>query len=205
MWDLPPVDPAFEISVASRGMSKGIAQTDGVQVLPKASLKLGDVQVGAQWKNVTSPVADGEAALFVNVGRQVAGFQVGGGIAYKFQTNVKEPTDDTSWEFSANASRKFGRISGRMSAVYSPDDLGGGRRSLYLDGGPTFDIDKATKLSANLGHRSRVNGVDYTSFNAGVTRSFKALSLDLRYYDTNRGEAGENYGERVVLLGRLSF
>ena len=33
MFDLPPPDPGIEFVVASRGMSKGIAQTDGPQAL----------------------------------------------------------------------------------------------------------------------------------------------------------------------------
>ena len=29
-------------------------------------MQLGPIQIGGQWKNVSSPVADGEAAAFVN-------------------------------------------------------------------------------------------------------------------------------------------
>jgi len=119
---------------------------------------------------------------------------------------VKGETDDDSFEFTTSASRKFGRLSMKVSAVYSPDDLGTARRSLYLEGGPSFDIDKTTRLSANIGHRSRVAGVDYTSFNAGVSKTlFKKLTVDLRYYDTARGELGETYGNRVVLSGKLAL
>ena len=65
-FDLPPPDPAAEIFVSSHGMSKGIGQSDGPQIIPKASLRLGAVQFGAQWKNVTSTSANGEGALFAN-------------------------------------------------------------------------------------------------------------------------------------------
>ena len=206
MWDIPPPDPGFEIVVSSRGMSKGIAQTDGTQIIPKAYVGFGNIQIGGQWKNVSSPVADGEAAAFANYAPKLGGFQLTLGAAYKFQTKVKGDTDDDSFEFTAAAARKMGRISVRISAVYSPDDLGSARRSLYVEGGPSFDLDKATRLSANLGHRSRENGVDYTSFNAGISRTlFGKLSLDLRYYDTSRGELGEIFGNRFVLSGRLTF
>lgn len=206
MWDLPPPDPGFEIVVASRGMSKGIAQTDGVQVIPKAFLQLGPVQVGGQWKNVSSPVADGEAAAFVNYAPKLGAFQLTLGAAYKFQTNVTGNPDDDSFEFTGAVSRKFGKVGLRAGAVYSPDDLGGARRSLYLEGGPSLDIRKTTRLSANIGRRSRRGGADYTSFNVGFSETLvKKLTVDLRYYDTAQSELGEVYRGRVVVSARLGL
>ncbi len=35
MFDLPPPEPGIEIVVASRGMSKGVAQTEGPQLVVK--------------------------------------------------------------------------------------------------------------------------------------------------------------------------
>ena len=206
MWDLPPPDPGIEFVIASRGMSKGIAQTDGVQVVPKAFVQLGQVQTGGQWKNVSSPVADGEAAAFVNYAPKLGPYQLSFGAAYKFQTNVQGKTDDDSFEFTASGTRKFGKVTWRLSAIYSPDDLGGARRSFYFEGGPSYAIDNTTRLSANLGHRSRVNGADYTAFNAGISKTFfDKLTADLRYYDSARGELGEAYGNRVVVSARLAL
>jgi uncharacterized protein (TIGR02001 family) len=206
MWDLPPPDPGFEIVVASRGMSKGIAQTDGIQVIAKPFVQLGQFQIGGQWKNVTSPVADGEAAAFINFLPKLGAYQLTFGAAYKFQTNVEGDTDDDSFEFTAAVARKFSKIGLRVSAIYSPDDLGAARRSVYFEGGPSFDIDTTTRLSANVGHRSRVEGVDYTSFNAGISKTFfKKMTVDLRYYDSDRSNLGEIYDGRVVLSGRLGL
>lgn len=206
MWDLPPPDPGFEITVASRGMSKGIAQTVGVQAIPKAFVQLGQVQLGGQWKNVSSPAADGEAAAFVNYTPKLGPFQLTLGAAYKFQTGVTGNPDADSFEFTGAVSRKFGRLGLRAAAIFSPDDLGGTRRSLYLEGGPSFDIDKTMRLSANIGRRSRQGSPDYTSFNAGISKSlWNKLTLDLRYYDTAQGELGEIYGNRIVVSGRLAL
>ena len=206
MWDLPPPEPGFEILVASRGMSKGVAQTDGVQVISKAYLQIGDVQVGGQWKNVASTVADGEAAAFVTYAPKVGPYQLSIGGTYKFQTNVKGETDDKSWEFTGSASRKFGKLTVKGSAVYSPDDLGSAGRSLCFEGGPSFEIDGTTRLSANIGRRSRVDGVDYTSFNAGISKTlFKKATFDLRYYDTAQSDLGEIYHGRLVFSGKLAL
>ena len=206
MIDLPPADPGIEVSIASRGMSKGIAQTEGPQLLVKPSVKLGDVQIGAQWKNVTSPVADGEGAVFVGWGSEVAGFQLSLQAAHKFQTRVREPADDRSWEFTGNVARKLGRVTLRGSVIYSPDDLGGAKRSVYLEAGPSLDLDKHTKLSASVGRRNRMDGDDYTSFNAGISRVvLKGFTIEARYYGTNRSELGENYEERLIALARMTL
>jgi uncharacterized protein (TIGR02001 family) len=187
-------------------MSKGIAQTQGPQVIPKAFLQLGPIQLGGQWKNVSSPAADGEAAAFVNYAPKLGPYQLTFGAAYKLQTDVKGRPDRDSFEFTSAASRKFGKIGVRIGAIYSPDDLGSTRRSLYLEGGPTFDIDKSTKLSANVGRRDRQGSPDYTAFNAGVSKTlFNKLTLDLRYYDTAQSDLGEAYHGRVVVSARLGL
>lgn len=206
MWiDLPPPVPAAEVSIATRGMSKGIAQTDGPQLLAKGYLKLGSVQFGGQWKNVTSSSADGEAAIFASTSRKLGTVRLSGGVAYKFQTGVRGHADSTSWEFSAGATQKFGPVSLRTTAVYSPDDLGPARRSLFVEGGPAVQLAKGWTASATIGHRSRDGGADYTAFNAGISKLAGPLQLDLRYFETNRSELGTNYHRRIVAAVKLSL
>jgi hypothetical protein len=206
MWDLPPPDPGIEIIIASRGMSKGIAQTAGPQLIVKPSVKLGDVQLGGQWKNVTSTVAGGEGAIFVGWSREVASFQLSLQASHKFQTGVREPTDDHSWEFTGGVSRKVRKVTLRASIVYSPDDLGGAKRSIYWEAGPSLDLTKQFKLFANIGHRARRRGDDYTSFNAGMSTTIvPRATIDLRWYDTNRNDLGENFAGRAVISARMSF
>ena len=206
MFDLPPPDPGIEVVVASRGMSKGIAQTEGPQMIARPYVQVGPIQTGGQWKNISSAVAGGEASLFANVAPKVGDFQLNLGAAYKMQTGVTEPTDDKSWEFTGSISRKFNRLSLRVQAIYSPDDLGGAKRSLYVEGGPSFDLNKTTRISANLGRRDRVQGDDYTSFNAGITKTiFKGFSLDGRFYGTNKSDLGEFLEDRFVISARMSY
>ena len=206
MLDFPPLDPGIEIVVASRGISKGIAQTEGPQLVVKPFVQLGPVQLGAQWKNVSSAVAGGEGAASVSLSPKLGPFQLGLGIAHKFQTGVHEPTDDHSWEFTGNVTRKFGNLGLRVAAVYSPDDLGSAKRSLFVEGGPTVELDKTSRLSAGIGRRSRVNGDDYTAFNAGLAKTiFKGVTVDARWYDTNRSSLGFPYRGRGVVSARMAF
>ena len=206
MWELLPPDPGFEITIASRGMSKGVAQTESAQVVAKPFLQLGLFQVGGQWKNVDSPVSDGEAAAFVNFTPRVGAFQLALGAAFKFQTNVQGDPDDDSFEFISSVSRKFGTVALSASAVYSPDDLSATRRSLYLESGPSFDLDKSTRLSAAIGRRSRAGSPDYTSFNGGISKTFlRKITLDARYHDTTQGDLAEAYDGRFVVSVRLGL
>jgi uncharacterized protein (TIGR02001 family) len=203
--DLPPPKPAFEMLLASRGMSKGISQTEGPQLIAKGSLRLGDLQLGAQWKNVSSPSASGEAAVFANGAHKFGSLQVNAGVAYKFQTGVRGKTDSTSIELSAGASRKFRSVTLRANAIYSPDDLGSARRSLFVEVGPVVQAGRGWTLSAAVGRRSRERGTDYTAFNAGVSKSIGGLQLDMRYYDTDRSGIGSPYRGRLVGAIRVGF
>lgn len=58
---------------------------------------------------------------------------------------------------------------------------------------------------ATAGRRERSGGLDYTAWNAGVAWTpVKPVTLDLRYYDTNRGGA-HPYKARIVASGRVRF
>ena len=205
MFDLPPPDPGIEISIASRGISKGIGQTDGPQLIGRGFVRFGDVQVGGQWKNVTSSVAEGEGAAFATWQRKLGRVQASLGVTLKFQTGVTEPTDDKALELNGSVAPKWGKLGVRVSAVYSPDDFGSAGQSLYVEGGPSYDVGKTLRVSANVGRRERDGSPDYTTLNAGVSKTLGKLTLDARYYDSAQGELGEQYDERVVVSARLAL
>ena len=187
MWALPPVDPGFEISVATQGMSKGLLQSNGPQVVSRGTLKSGPFQLGGQWKNISTNSAKGEASAIAGWSGKAGSFDVGASAAYKVLTSASGSGNRRSVELSANASRKMGRVSLKGSAVFSPDDLGSTRQSLYIEGGPSFDLPAEFKLSANIGHRWRQRSPNYTSFNIGVSRAvLKVLTADVRLSSTSR-------------------
>ena len=203
---LPPIVPAFELSGANQGMSKGVLQSDGAQFIPRASLKLRKVQVGGQWKNISTNSAKGEASIFGGWAGKVSTLDVGGLIAYKMLTSASGSGNRQSWEVSANAARRFGRLGIRASAVFSPNDFGGTRRSLYVEAGPSLDLPWKFRASASVGIRERRNNSDYTSFNLGLSRPLgKKFTVDVRYYDTNRGDLGETFDNRLVGSIKLSL
>jgi len=206
MFALPPFDPGIEISVASHGMSKGVSQTDHEQYIPKVFVVRGALQAGAQWKNVTQSGASGEFSAFVSANHRFGSLQLTGGAAYKISTGTKPGWDKRSLELNAAAARKFGKLSLRVGGVYSPDDIGPAGQSLYVEGGPSLDLGKTLRISANVGRRERDGSADYTAFNAGVTKTlFKKLTVDARYYRTDRTRLGDTYRDRLVVTARLGL
>jgi uncharacterized protein (TIGR02001 family) len=203
--DLPPPRLGIELTLASHGMSKGIGQTDGPQAIARGMLKSGDFQAGVQWKNVNSSSAHGEASAFVSGSHKFGSLQLNAGIARKMLIGAPAGTDSTSWEFTAAGTRKFGPVSLRANAIFSPDDLGSARRSLFVEAAPAVQLAKGWTASAAIGHRDRESEPDYTAFNAGLSKSIRWLLLDVRYYDTNRSGIGEAYRARVVASAKVAF
>lgn len=202
---LPPPDPGFELFVASRGMSQGIAQTEGIQVRPRLIVRIGNAQIGGQWRNVTSPATDGVAMLFARYGRKVGQLQLEGTASYRIRTGLKRGFEATAWEFTGTARRGFDGWDARLEVQYSPDDFGSGR-SVYAEAGPAIELAPATRLSANVGRRERRTGPDYTSFNLGLTTVVRErLSLDARLFDTDRSGLAPPFRARVVVSARLSL
>ena len=79
-------------------------------------------------------------------------------------------------------------------------------RDRFIEGGPTLEIGKTMRISGAIGRRDRVNGDDYTAWNAGIAKTlFKGVTLDARYYGTNQSGLGEFLEDRLVVSGRLSF
>jgi hypothetical protein len=203
---MPPPDPAIELVVASQGMSKGLRQTEGPQLLGRAELALGPVVLGGYYKNVSSATADGEAGFSLQLRGRAGGFDLAASVAYKLNTGASLQPDRDAIEFFASVSHRFGQLQPRLSLTYSPDELGGTRETLYVEGGVSMSVAPGALLSANLARRERSGGPDYTAFNAGASYAVAPfLTLDLRYYDTAQGALGAVYRQRLVASLRARF
>lgn len=203
---LPPPVSGFEMSVASQGMSKGILQSDGAQFILRPSVKFRKVQLSGQWKNISTNSAGGEASAIAGWSGKAGKLELGASLAYKVLTSASGSGNRRSFELNGTISRKIGKLGLRGSAVFSPDDLGSTRSSLYAEGGPSLDLPARIRVSANIGHRWREGSPNYTSFNVGVSRPvLKVLTADVRLYDTDRGELGRTYDRRFIGSLRLAL
>jgi hypothetical protein len=193
MFDLPPPEPALEISIASRGYSKGIAQTEGPQLVVRPELELGPVLLGAYAKNVPSPTAEGEAGISGSYRFKLAGFDVSGAAVVKTLLNPSNRVDSTALELIGGLSRTSGPFTGRLNYFFSPDELGTTHRSHYLEGSGTYAL-------------GRVASPDYVSYNAGASYKISdQLTADLRWFGNDRSELGEFYKDRLTGTLRARF
>lgn len=204
MLALPPV-PAVEFNLSSTGMSKGLAQTDGPQFLARGELAFGRIYIGAYAKNVTSPTSDGEGGPSIGVRTKLSGFDVAASATWKFALNPSPGLDNQALELSGSVSRPLGRLTPRVSIVWSPDDVGSTGRTAFVEAGAGYKIAKTLSASAAVGRRERTGGLDYTAWNAGMAwNPAKPLTIDLRYYDTDRGD-DHAYRARFVASVRLKL
>jgi uncharacterized protein (TIGR02001 family) len=205
MFDLPPPAPVIEFILSSRGISKGLAQTDGPQLRVQGEVAFGPIYVGAYAKNVDSSTSDGEAAAFVGAETGLAGFDFDMKAAWKRAIDPAPGSDVNSLELQGSASRKIGRLTPKLSVTWSPDDVGSTGETLFAEAGAGYRLGKALTASAAIGRRERTGGADYTAWNAGIAWApAKPLVLDVRYYDTNGGDSFP-YRARVVVSGRVKF
>lgn len=204
MLELPPPDPHIEFVLASRGYSKGLAQTGGAQALLRGEVEWGALTAAAQVKNVGSGAS--EAQLQLAVGVDLAGFELEAAIGYKRLTGLPSSADEDTVEFTGSASRAFGPVTPRLALTFSFDDHGATRESLYAEAGASLRLSARTSLSANLGRRERGGGDDYTAFNAGLAhRLGEHVTAELRYYDTAQSARGDAYQARAVASLRVRF
>lgn len=202
---VPPPDPGFELLVASHGMAQGVSQTNGAQIIPRATVRIGPVQIGGQWRNISSPAANGVAAFFLRFDRKLGKAQLDVKAAYRIRTGAVPGLKARAWEFSAGADRRFGKAALKLNAEYSPDEFGKGK-SLYVELGPRFEIHKNMWLSGALGSRQRLGGPDYRSFNIGISKVLdRGLIVEAKYFRTNRSDLGDTYRQRIVLSARLAL
>jgi len=202
----PPPVPAIEFDLASRGISKGLAQTKGPQFLVRGELAHGPIYVGGYWKNVTATTSGGEAGAIVGIRTKAAGFNLAASATLKIATSPSAASDDKALELAGTVSRKIGRLTPQVTVIWSPDDLGGTRRSTYVEASAAYALFSNTTLSAAVGRRDRVGGADYTAFNAGITQKLtKNVAADLRYYGTDKRHLGYTYQPGLVAALRARF
>ena len=205
MINLPPPVPTAEFIVSSRGMSKGLAQTDGPQYLARGELAFGRVLLGGYAKNVDSSTSDGEAGVLLGVKFSSGGFDLAGSAAWKRALNPASGSDVNALELAGSVTRKFVRVTPRVSLVWSPDDVGGTGRTFFAEAGATYRLARTLTAGAAIGRRERTGGPDYTAWNAGLAwNPQKPITLDVRYFDTNGGQA-QPFKARLVASARLKL
>lgn len=208
MIDLPPPTPSVEIVVQTEGMSDGVRQTPGAQLQADFRLTSGPVFGGVSYKNIGDLIEGfetGETNAYVGVSTEVEGFSVSLSAAYKRLTTTTV-LDSEALEIAGEVSRDVGILTPRVFFEYSPDDLGDTGRVILGGAGLNARVGDSLLLGAEVLRSDNRNGTTYTAWNAGARyRVHRNVSLEVRYYDTDRHDVDENYRSRVVGMVRLNF
>ena len=105
---------------------------------------------------------------------------------------------------TGNISRSIGPASARLQVQYSPDAAGSTQSFTWIEGQIGWDFTPRLNGAAAVGRRDQTGGPDYTGWNAGVTYALtNALSLDVRYHDTDADTFGEQY--KQALVAKVSY
>ena len=145
-----------------------------------------------------------EAGVRAGVRPELGGFSFDLNALYRYYPDANAGADDDYWEFTADASRSAGPVSGRLRVQYSPDNAGGSHAFTYYEGRLGYRLTGKLKVTAAIGHRDTEDSLDYTAWNAGF--GYKVddnVDLDLRWYDTDQDNAGPQYED--ALVGAINF
>ena len=206
MIDLHQPDPGIEISVATRGISKGLSQTEGPQLVVRPELAFGDVYLGGYAKNVTSTTSEGEGGPTIGLRTRAGGFDLAASATFKLSIDPAEGSDAEVLELSGSAAHRLGPLNLRLGVTWSPNDLGTTGESTWIEGATTYNLGHDFVASAALGLRERDGGPDYTAFNVGISRIFFGhLTVDVRWYGTDRSAQGDAFEDQLVGTMRARF
>lgn len=202
-------DWSFDFAVGTDNRSKGASKSEGD---PFAMATLGweasDFYLEAEVQTIEHSIgANLEPQLTAGWRPQAAGFQFDLSATHKWYLDARPGTDDTAWEFTADASRRLtDRIDARLRFQYSPDSAGSTRSWTWVEARGRVRVHERVRLSAAVGRREQVNSRDYTAWNVGADFEVNDhVSVDLRYYDTDVANPSAQYEDAVVAVLNVGF
>lgn len=199
---------AVEATLASEYISKGAGKSAGDPAFQvEASYDFEPVYIGASGSNAdTSQGGDSELQAFV--GARLAAGDVG----FNFRAMVKTMpgTPDgvqSEWlELRADTTLPVAGTDLRLRVEYSPDNYAATKAAWWVEAQASRKLAEGWQISAAYGLREQDGGADYRAWNAGITwNATETLALELRWYDTDSHERGENFDGRVYLAASVAF
>ncbi|WP_446831950.1 TorF family putative porin [Candidatus Foliamicus sp.] len=138
---------------------------------------------------------------------QVNNTSYGAGLIYYAYPGAGSESDYGFIEAYASLGHDFEAASLSAALHFTPDNFGGTGNGWYVTGGLARALSDAWSVDANVGF-SQVTpefGEDYLDWNLGLSYSFSALALDLRYHDTDAPACTDACDSRIVLSVSAGF
>jgi uncharacterized protein (TIGR02001 family) len=199
---------AVKATVASEYMSKGTGKSAGDPVLQvDAAYDFGTAYVGAWGGNAdTSQGGDSEFHTYVGARPKAGDVRFDLRAMLKTMPGTADGVQSEWLELRADAAVPLAGTDLRLRVEYSPDNYAATEAAWWVEAQASRKIAKDWKVSAAYGVREQDGGADYRAWNAGVTwKATDRLALDLRWYDTDSHERGENYDGRVYVAATVAF
>ena len=194
-------DINWTVGVASEYIGKGIGKSNG-EIAPYGSVELSSGQVYASVFASTAELSQGsDAETITTIGWRPTVGEVKFDLAIlnRDLPGSRAGVDSNYFEYQADASRAFGRVTTRLRVNYSPDGFAATQEAWWIELQGSTALDSRTKASISIADRSADGGAEYTAWNAGVKRKLTDnVSLDVRWFDTDGHSIGEAYEGRLV-------
>ena len=198
---------AFDFTAATDNRSKDASKSGGDPALMgDATRAFGSFYAGGGFETIKSGGSDLELEAFAGWSPEVMGFAVNLDVTHKWRVGSDTGVDDDAWEFTADVSRAVGPAEAGLRLQHSPDGAGSVKAWTWVEANLAWAFTDRLTGSAALGRREQDNAVDYTGWNAGVTWEVRdGLEADLRWHDTDAGDAGEQYDGALVASLSVAF
>lgn len=196
----------FQLGVASEYLGKGVAKSNGeVAWSGQAGVSQGDFHASVFVSTAElSQGSDSEIVTTVGWAPEALGFEWDFAVVNRDLPGTAVGIDANYWEYQADVSRSIGDFSGRLRVNYTPDGFASTKEAWWVEAQGAYRISSKTRASVALGNRTAQGGADYTAWNIGVKQKLTdAFALDVRWYDTDAHDLGDNYDGRLV--GALTF
>ena len=206
-------DPGFEVSgnvaVTSDYVFRGVSQTQEDPALSAGvDLTYGAFYAGGWASNVDfGDDADAEIDLYGGWRSEVSGWALDlGGVAYLY-TGQPDGADYDYVELKAAASRAVGPATVGAAVYWSPDFFGAAEdEATYVEANASVAPADRWTVSGAVGRQFVSSDLDYTTWNLGAAYALTdALTLDLRYHDTDQHDFGAVYDGRAVASLKAVF
>lgn len=207
MWDI-----AFGTKLTTDYVFRGITQTNGnAAVQGYAELQAFDWVYAGIWASNVSFLYDGSAEidLYGGLRHTWGGLTLDAGFVYYAYPGGTNPdtgwadTDYNYWEIYFKPTYKWDIVTFGGNLYYGDSYAGSGASETYLSGTLKIDFSKWSVVkdvgfyvSGELGYQwlgtttaylpwDNYAMPDYTTWNVGLGFTYKAMTLDLRYYDSD--------------------
>lgn len=208
--DAPRVSVELNASVANDYIFRGISQTNGqMQVAGGADATLGGTYAGVWASNVDfGNGTDAEYDLYAGARPELGPLKLDlGVIRYGYVDAPPGPKQDF-WEVKAGFAAPLGKATLGASIFYSPEFFRATGDATYVELKALTPIAQTPlSLSGAVGRQWVERGVDYTTWNLGVTAALtERLAVDVRYSGTSDQHAlGTAAGDRLTAALKATF